>query len=141
MPKHTLRDVEIKVNGVNLSDHISEVTVEATAEEVDFTSFGPSGYRETGTGFKTATITCTAFQDYDSAKVHQTVQPLFDGGSTFPVTVKQNAAATLSPTNPMATMTARVLTYTGIGGAAGDASSTPLSFTNASTAGLVWSTA
>jgi hypothetical protein len=62
--KFILRNAFIQVNGVNLSDHCSEVTVESTADKVDLTAFGAAGYRDYGQGFKDATITAKFYQDY-----------------------------------------------------------------------------
>lgn len=45
MAKQILKNAFIQINGVNLSDHCSSVTIETSADEVDLTAFGPSGYR------------------------------------------------------------------------------------------------
>lgn len=134
MAKFVLTDAVVTVNSVNLSDHFSSVTIEDSAEEVEFTSFG-AGYREFGAGLKDATITCTAFQDFASASVDATLAPLYASGSTFTVTVKASSAAT-SATNPIYTMVSRLFTFSPIAGAVGDASTTDITFRNAGTAGL-----
>jgi hypothetical protein len=140
MAKQILRDAYIQINGVDLSDHASSITVETTAEEVDLTSFGDSGYREFGQGFKDATITATFFQDYASASVHQTLQPLYDSGGTFAVNVKASNDTT-SATNPRVTLgTARMFGYSPLAGAVGEASTMDVSFRNAGTAGVTYGT-
>lgn len=136
MGKFVLTDAVVTVNGVNLSDHFSSVTIEDSAEEVDFSAFGPSAYREFGAGLKDATITCTAFQDFAAASVDATLAPLYSAGSTFTVTVKATSAAT-SSTNPVYSMVSRLFTFSPIAGAVGDASTTDVTFRNAGTAGLV----
>jgi hypothetical protein len=73
--KFILRNAFIQVNGVNLSDHCSEVSVESTADKVDLTAFGAAGYRDYGQGFKDATITAKFYQDYG-----RRVQQRRDGG-------------------------------------------------------------
>jgi hypothetical protein len=140
MAKFTLKDGFIQVNGVNLSDHCSSVTVETTADDIDFTSFTTSGYREFGVGFRDATITATFFQDYAATSVHQTLQPLYDSGGTFSVYVKSTQAAT-SSTNPrMELVTARMFGYSPLAGGVGDASTMDVEFRNAGTAGLTYGT-
>lgn len=140
MAKQILRDGYIQVNGVDLSDHASSITVETNAEEVDLTSFTTSGYREFGQGFKDATITVTFFQDYASASVHQTLQPLYDSGGTFAVHVKATQSATTA-TNPRVTLgTARMFGYSPLAGAVGEASTMEVSFRNAGTAGITYGT-
>lgn len=122
---------------MNLSDHCSSVTIESTAEEIDFTAFTASGYREFGQGFKDATITATFFQDFAAGNVDATLQPLYDAGGTFSVHVKADAIAT-SATNPRYSLTtARMFSYSPIAGGVGDASTMDATFRNAGTAGLV----
>jgi hypothetical protein len=140
MAKFVLRNAFIQVNGVNLSDHASSVTVESSAEEIDLTSFTSASYREFAAGFKDATITATFFQDYAAASVHATLQPLFDSGGTFALYVKAENATTTS-TNPRIELgTARLFGYTPLAGGVGEASTMDVSFRNAGTAGLTYGT-
>jgi len=135
-----MKNAFIQVNGVNLSDHCSSVAVESTADEVDLTAFTSAAYREFGQGFKDATITATFFQDYDAAKVHATLQPLYDAGGTFAVYAKADAGAT-SSTNPRVELvTARMFGYSPLAGAVGDASTMDVEFRNAGTAGITYGT-
>jgi hypothetical protein len=138
--KFVLKDGFIEVNGVNLSDHCSSVTVESTADDVDLTAFTTAGYREYGVGFKSATITATFFQDYAAASVHATLQPLYDSGGTFSVNVKPTQAVT-SATNPRISLTtARMFGYNPLAGGVGDASTFDTEFRNAGTAGITYGT-
>lgn len=140
MAKLVLKNAYIQVNGVDLSDHASSVTVETTADEIDLTSFGPSGYREFGQGYKDATITATFFQDYAAASVHATLQPLYDTGGTFSVHVKSENATTTA-TNPRISLTtARMFGYNPLAGAVGEAATMDVSFRNAGTAGVTYGT-
>ncbi len=140
MAKQVLRNAFISVNGVNLSDHCSSITIEDSAEEVDFTSFSSSAYREFGQGLKDATISATFFQDYAAASVDATLFPLYDSGGTFPVVVRPDAAVA-SATNPSYTMTSRLYTYGGVAGGVGDANTRDVTFRNAGTAGITRGTA
>jgi hypothetical protein len=135
MAKQVLRNASITVGGTNLSDHCSSVALEDSADEVDFTSFSASAYREFGQGMKDATITADFFQDFAASSVDATLYPLYDSGGTFNVVVKPDAGAT-SSTNPSYTMTARLYNYGGLNGAVGDANTVSVTFRNAGTAGI-----
>ncbi len=140
MAKEITRDAFIQVNGVNLSDHCSSVSVESTADDVDLTTFTTSGYKEYGVGFKDATITATFFQDYAATSVHTTLQPLYDASGTFSVYVKMHQTATTA-TNPRIELTtARMFGYTPLAGDVGDASTMDVEFRNAGTAGITYGT-
>lgn len=138
--KYTNRNMYFAINGTALSDHVSSVTVEDSAEEIDFTSFSGNGYREFGQGLKDCTISVTFFQDYAAASVHSIVQPLYASGGTLTVAIRPDAGAAISSTNPAGTMIARVYGYSGMGGAVGDAATFDASFRNAGTAGLTYGT-
>ena len=138
MAKFVLKSATVTVNAVDLSDHISKVTIETNHNEVDVTAFG-STYREILQGIGDATITLSFFQDFAAAKVDATLWPLADGGTTFPVTVKPTSAA-VSSTNPRYDMTGIILSYHPIDGAVGDASATDVTIRNAAQAGLTRNT-
>jgi hypothetical protein len=138
MAKFVLKNAVVTVNSVDLSDHISQVTVETNHDEVDVTSFG-STYREILQGMGDATITLSFFQDFAAAKVDATLWPLADAGTTFPVVVKPTSAS-VSSTNPSYSMTGIILNYNPIDGAVGDASTTEVTIRNASSTGLTRAT-
>jgi hypothetical protein len=140
MAKFVMRDGYIQVNGVDLSDHCSSMTVESTADDVDLTAFTTAGYREYGVGFKSATITATFFQDFAGSSVHATLQPLYDSAGTFTVNCKPTQAVT-SATNPRVSLpTARMFGYNPLAGGVGDASTFDCEFRNAGTAGITYAT-
>ncbi len=135
--KQILKDVSIVINSVNLADHCSAVSMDDTADEIDFTGFSSAGYKEYGQGLKDGTVTVTIFQDFAAGSVHATLQPL--SGASFPVVLKPTSAA-VSATNPSLTMTAKLYSYAGLDGSVGEASIIEATFRNASSTGLVWAT-
>ena len=139
MAKYVHKDAAILINGTALSDHAQSLTIEDSADEVDFTAFSTAGYREIGGGLKDATITVTFFQDFAASSVHAILQPLYQTGGTFALEVRPTSSA-VSATNPKGTMTARLFSYAGFGGAVGDASTFDAAFRCAGTAGFVWGT-
>lgn len=137
MAKIILTDAAVLLNGTSLSDHATQVTVEQTADEVDLTTFGPSGYKQFGVGFKDATITVSILTDFAASSIDAMVSPMYQANSVGSVQVRPTSAA-ISSTNPAYMMGSAVLTsYNPIAGGVGDASSTDLSFRNFGTAGIV----
>jgi hypothetical protein len=137
MGKLILTDAYIAVNGTAISDHVNSVTVEQTADEVDLTSFGPSGYREFGVGFKDATVTTTVFTDFATGSIDSMISPIYATNGTCSVEVRPTSAAA-SATNPKYTLApARITSFNPIAGGVGDASTTDIAFRNAGTAGVV----
>jgi hypothetical protein len=136
MAKEILRNVKITVGGTDLSDHCSSVTLEDTAEEVDFTSFSASGYREFGQGLKDSTISASYFNDHAASSVADTHQALYSSGGTFAVKVWPDAAGTV-----VYTQVSRLYTNPLIAGAVGDANTVDVTYRNAGTAGVTRGTA
>jgi hypothetical protein len=135
MPKEVLRNVKITVNSVDLSDHCSSVTIESSADEVEFTSFG-AGFREFGQGLKDATINASYFNDHAAASVADTHQPFYASGGTFTVKVWPDAAGTI-----VYTMLSRLYSNPTVAGAVGDANTVDVVYRNAGTAGITRGTA
>ncbi len=134
--KFVLKDAVITVDGNNLSDHASNVSLELTTDEVDVTSMTASSFRETLDGFKDASINVTFFSDFAAGKTDAILWPLSQAGTAFPVTVKATSAAT-SSTNPIFSLpAARLYNYSPIAGGVGDAASSDVVFKNGGTAGL-----
>jgi hypothetical protein len=135
MAKVILKDCSITIDAVDLSDHISSVTIESSFDEVDLTGFG-STYKEIGQGIGDGTITLSVFQDYAAASVDDTLWPLSQSGETFPVVVKPTSAA-VSATNPSYTMTAVLLSFNPIAGSISEASTTDVTLRNGASTGIV----
>lgn len=133
--KVVLRDVQITVNGVDLSDHCTEVTVEDSAAEVDATAFG-SKYTQAVKGLRTAQITANLQQDFATGSVDATLSPLNDSDATFEVEVIPLAGA-VGPTNPGYRIAeAQLMGYQPLSGGVGTLSMTSVTFTNAGDAGV-----
>jgi hypothetical protein len=134
MAKFVIKNAVVTCNSVDLSDHISQVTIETSFDDVDVTSMG-GVYKQIIQGLGDATITLSFFQDYAAGSVDATLWPLSQSGASFPVTVKPTNAA-VSATNPRYDMTGVLLSYNPIDGAVGDASSTDVEIRNAAQTGL-----
>jgi hypothetical protein len=108
--------VVLTVNTVDLSNHVTAVTLNRTFDELEVTAMGDSGHKFVK-GLEASSITIDFLNDTATANVLQTLQAAW--GTNVTVTVKQTSAAT-SPTNPLYTMTALVNNTTDINGAVGD---------------------
>ncbi len=139
MATFVLKDAVVMIDNVNLSDHVSEVSIETERDEVDVTAMGATS-KVNVAGLGDATITMTLFQDFAATKVDATLWPLSSTNTPFIVTVKATSAVT-SVTNPVYSMTVLMYGYSPLSGGIGDASSTEVTFRNAAQAGLTRATA
>lgn len=138
MAVSVLTDALIIVNGVTLSDHANQVTINDTRDSVDVTGFGATNKAYTK-GLGDATISGTFFQDFAAGKTHATLQPLL--GSSTPVTIEvRPTSGARSATNPAAVMSGLLMSYNMIDGGVGAASTTQFSFINGSQAGVTYAT-
>jgi hypothetical protein len=136
MGKVVLRDVNISVDGVDLSDHCTAVTVEDSAADVDSTAFG-SVYTSAVKGLRTAQITATFQQDFASGSVDAKLDALNNSDDPFVVEVTPTSAA-VGPTNPKYRLPeSMLLGFTPLGGGVGDLSTTDVTFSNAGASGVV----
>lgn len=116
MSKFLLSDVKVMVNNVLLSDHAFNVDTPSTKNQEDVSGFNPTNAREFLPGQEDQTITIQFLQDFAAAKVHATLEPLYSGGSVFPIYV-QPTSATPSATNPVFGGSATMYDYNGLSGA------------------------
>lgn len=134
MAKTILRNATITVNGVDLSNHCSQVEIDEKYAEVDVTGFGANN-QETRLGIGDGTISATVFQDFAAGSVDATLNALV--GSNNPFTVKVKAEnASKAATNPEWVMEAVLPDYKPLSGAVGAASTTQVTFRNAAQTGI-----
>lgn len=124
MSKFVLVNAWVRINGVDLSEYISEVHVNREADQVEVTGMGSTA-RSFLQGLKAESFEFVAFQDFASAKVHATLGPLYASGSPFLVEVAANGSS-LSATNPKFSGSCVLFTENPLDGAVGDASTTPI---------------
>jgi hypothetical protein len=108
--------VVVTVNAVDLSDHVSSVTLNRTFDELEVTAMGDSGHKFVK-GLEASSVTIDFFNDTATSKVLATLQAGW--GTSTTVTLKQTSAAT-SATNPLYTMSCLINGTTDINGAVGD---------------------
>ena len=130
MAKVILKNVDVEVDGTDLSERASSCTVETNADDVDLTAF-KSDFKEHGTGLRDATIAVDFFQDFATGMVDDTLWPLALSGEVFRIIVTDNDGGG----DPFA-MDAVLQNYTPMGGNVGEASKTTVTFLNAGSAGI-----
>ena len=108
--------VGVKFNTVDLSDHVTAVTINRAFDELEVTAMGDGGHKFVK-GLEASSLTIDFLNDTASANVLATLQAAW--GTSVTVTLKQTSAAT-SATNPLYTMTCLVNNTTDINGAVGD---------------------
>lgn len=133
-----LTNAQVIVNSVDLSDHVSKVTIEDNRDSVDVTAFGATS-KAVAKGLGDAKISLDIFQDFASAKTHATLQPLI--ASATPITVEVRPVnGSRSATNPAAVMSGLLMNYSMLDGKVGDASTITAEFVNGSQTGLQYLT-
>lgn len=109
--------VGVKVNSVDLSDHVSAVTINRNVDELEVTAMGDSG-RKRVAGLEDSSITISFYNDTASSNVLATLQAAF--GTNVTCVFLQDKATAVSATNKLYTATCLVNGLTDINGAVGD---------------------
>jgi hypothetical protein len=108
--------VVLTVNSVDLSNHVTSVTLNRAFDELEVTAMGDSGHKFVK-GLEASSLTIDFLNDTASANVLATLQAAW--GTSVTVTLKQTSATT-SATNPLYTMTCLVNNTTDINGSVAD---------------------
>ena len=109
--------VGVKVNSVDLSDHVTNVTLNRNFDEISVTAMGDSSVKAVK-GLESSSITIDFLNDTASANVLATLQAAW--GTTVTVVLLQDKGTAVSATNPLYTMSCLVNGTTDINGAVGD---------------------
>jgi len=109
--------VGVKVNSVDLSDHVTSVTLNRNFDELEVTAMGDTGHKFVK-GLEASSVTIDFLNDTASANVLATLQAAW--GTSVTVVLLQSKGTAVSATNPLYTMTCLVNGTTDINGAVGD---------------------
>ena len=136
MPKFVLTSVSTKINNVDFSDHLAAVTIDLSADEVETTTFGGSGFRTRVGGLKDGSITLSFHNDFGTSgsdTVDSTIWNLFNTNATVVVTP---TSGTVSASNPSYTGVYLVSQVNPISGSVGDLATRDVTWPTAGTAGI-----
>ena len=109
--------VGVKVNTVDLSDHVTAVTLNRSFDELEVTAMGDTGHKFVK-GLEASSVTISFLNDTASANVLATLQAAW--GTSVTCVFLQEKGTAVGATNPLYTLTALVNNTTDINGAVGD---------------------
>ena len=117
--------VQVTLNSIALTDHVTAATINRSFEEIPVTAMGDVAMRYVK-GLEASTITLDFLSDTAAANVNATLQAAW--GTTVPLTIKQTSAV-ISATNPEYQTTVLVNNTQDVNGAVGDISTQSITFT------------
>jgi hypothetical protein len=123
-------NVGVKINSVDLSDHVTAVTINRSFDELEVSAMGDSSHKFVK-GLESSTVTIDFLNDTASANVLATLQAAW--GTTVPAAFIQTKGTAVSATNPMYTVSLLINNTTDINGAVGDIGTQSITFTCNST--------
>jgi hypothetical protein len=141
MAKFVLTSVTTKINNVDFSDHLASVTLDISADEVETTAFGGSGFRTRVGGLKDGSITLSFHNDFGTSgsdAVDSTIWSLFGSNATVVVTP---TSGSVSASNPSYSGVFLVSQTNPVSGSVGDLATRDVTWPTAGTAGITRGTA
>ncbi|MGW6255413.1 hypothetical protein [Streptomyces sp. NPDC055085] len=116
----------MSINGTDVSDHVVDVTVTMSKNDVDITNFGGGG-SEVQAGLKKDMFQMTLQQDFSASSIDQILYPLYNNETEFAIEVRPTQSA-VSSTNPKYTGTCVLLDYVPVDGKPGEVSKSKIKF-------------
>jgi len=123
-------NVGVKINSVDLSDHITSVTLTQNFDELEVTALGDTAHKF-AKGLEASTLTLDFLNDFAAANVQATLQAAY--GTTVTAVLLPVKGTAVSATNPLYTVSIIVNNLTPLNGAVGDISTSSMTFTCNST--------
>ena len=123
-------NVGVKINSVDLSDHITSVTLTQNFDELEVTALGDTAHKF-AKGLEASTLTLDFLNDFAAANVQATLQAAY--GTTVTAVLIPVKGTAVSATNPLYTVSLLINNLTPLNGAVGDISSSSMTFTCNST--------
>jgi len=123
-------NVGVKINSVDLSDHITSVTLTQNFDELEVTALGDTAHKF-AKGLEASTLTLDFLNDFAAANVQATLQAAY--GTTVTAVLIPVKGTAVSATNPLYTVSLLINNLTPLNGAVGDISTSSMTFTCNST--------
>jgi len=118
MAKFVLKDAEIFINSVDLSEFVNSATLDITPDLPEANTMG-TFFKVRLAGLSDWTLSVTFTQDFTSIAVDATLFPLI-GAAAFPITAMADKTAGVGAGNPKFSGNAVMGTYQPIQGTVGD---------------------
>ena len=96
MPKLVLTNAVVKVDTIDLSDHVNQVSISETVNEVETSAFGNTNVTRVG-GLRDSSVSLTFHQNFDAGEVWATLRSKV--GTVGTVQIIPNGTV-ISSTNP-----------------------------------------
>ena len=109
-------DVQVTVNSVDLTSHVTSVTFASTAAELDTTTMGSDNVTRIG-GLQDGSVSIEFLQDMDAGETYATLDTLLGTVTTVEVTP---TSGSLSATNPKKSVSCLVVEVPFIDGGVAD---------------------
>ena len=123
-------NVGVKINSVDLSDHITSVSLSQIFDELEVTALGDTSHKF-AKGLEASTLTIDCLNDFAASSVAATLQAAY--GTTVTAVLIPVKGTAVSATNPLYTVSILVNNLTPLNGAVGDISTSSMTFTCNST--------
>jgi hypothetical protein len=140
MPKYLLTKAKVTVNNVDLSNFAFSLETPEEKEQVEVSGFNAAGTREYLPGQSDQTITVGFLQGFGTSEPHRVLQPLYTGGSSFPISLLADMTQPASVSNPSFGGTATLYSYNGLNGTLNARGEITATFRPTGAAGFVWGT-
>jgi len=114
----------VTIGAVDLSSHITKVTLSTSVNELETTTFGNTAVRRVA-GLRDSTVAIDFNQDFAASQVEATLYPLI--GSTAQIIVKPNGTATTA-TNPSYTFNALITEWMPLDAQVGELATASVTF-------------
>lgn len=125
-----LNATSVKINAIDISAYVTSATLTQASDELEITAMGDSA-RKYVAGLQTGKLDLEFLNDFAASQVSATLQSAIY--TTVTAKLVPGPGTTISATNPLYTVSILVNNLTPISGAAGEMSSSSLSFTCNST--------
>jgi hypothetical protein len=122
--------VGVKINSVDLSDHVTAVTINRVFDELEITAMGSNAHQFVK-GLESSTVTIDFLNDTATSSVLPTLQAAW--GTTVTAVFLQDKGAAVSAQNPLYTVSLLINNTTDINGSVADISVQSITFTANST--------
>jgi hypothetical protein len=122
--------VGVKINTVDLSDHVTAITLNRTFDELEVTAMGDTAHKFVK-GLEASSVTIDFLNDTAAGETLATLQAAW--GTTVTCVFLQDKDTAVSATNPLYTVSLLVNNTTDINGAVGDMAMQSITFTANST--------
>jgi hypothetical protein len=119
-----ITNANVSIGGVDLSSHITKVTLSTMRAEIETTTFGNVAKRRVA-GLQDNSVSIDFNQDFAASAVEATLYPLV--GSTAQIIIKPNGTAT-GTANPSYTFNALCVEFTPLDAQVGELSTASISW-------------